>query len=127
MEALLIDDDTDVQRSLRKVLERAGFQVITVDNGLAALAELRARQFAVLVCDVRMPFMNGMELFKELKEQYPDAARRVVFITAWATDPEIKDFLEESDRPWLRKPFDLGALLATVRGIVTPGTWGGVH
>ena len=127
MEALLIDDDTDVQRSLQKVLERAGFQVVTVDNGLAALSELRVRQFAVLVCDVRMPFMNGMELFKELKEQYPDAAHRVVFITAWATDPEIKDFLEESDRPWLRKPFDLGALLATVRGIVTPGTWGGVH
>ena len=127
MEALLIDDDTDVQRSLRKVLERAGFTVITVDNGLAALAELRARQFAVLVCDVRMPFMNGMELFEELKTQYPEVARRVVFITAWASDPEIEHFLDVSDRPWLRKPFDLGALLATIRGIVTPGTWGGVH
>lgn len=127
MEALLIEDDTDVQRSLRKVLERAGFQVITVENGLAALAELRARQFAVLVCDIRMPFMNGIELFRELQDQYPDVTRRVVFITAWANDPEIRDFLERSDRPWLRKPFDLGALLATVRGIVTPGTWGGVH
>jgi DNA-binding response OmpR family regulator len=127
VEALLIEDDADVQRSLRKVLEGAGFQVVTVDNGLAALAELRARQFAVLVCDVRMPSMNGMELFKELKEKYPDAARRIVLITAWANEPDIKDFLEGSERPWLRKPFDLGALLATVRGIVTPGTRGAVH
>ncbi|UCF41582.1 MAG: response regulator [Gemmatimonadota bacterium] len=115
MDVLIIDDDPAVRRAVGKALERAGYGVETVDTGLAAMAAVRAHSFHAIVCDVRMPFLDGVTFYDELEKADPEAAKRVVFVTAFATDPTVQAFLERIDRPVVEKPFELDDLLAVVK------------
>jgi DNA-binding response OmpR family regulator len=115
MDVLIIDDDRSVRRALGKALERFGYMVETVDSGLAAVAALQTHSYRVIVCDIRMPFLDGVSFYDELKEADPDAAKRIVFVTAFASDPTIQAFLERIDRPVVEKPFELEDLLAVIK------------
>lgn len=115
VDVLIIDDDPAVRRAVGKALERAGYGVETVDTGLAAMAAVRAHSFHAIVCDVRMPFLDGVTFYDELEKADPEAAKRVVFVTAFATDPTVQAFLERIDRPVVEKPFELDDLLAVVK------------
>jgi two-component system cell cycle response regulator CpdR len=115
MDVLIIDDDHAVRRALGKALERAGYMVETVDSGLAAVAALQTHSYRVIVCDIRMPFLDGVSFYDELKDSNPDAAKRIVFVTAFAGEPTIQAFLERIDRPVVEKPFELEDLLAVIK------------
>lgn len=119
MDVLIVDDNATVRGSLARILERAGLMVGTAENGLAAFAELRERQYRVIVCDIQMPFMNGIELFEEMREEFPDLARRVLFVSAWTSEPVVRAFLESSGRPFLEKPFELTDFIKMVRRIAS--------
>lgn len=58
MDVLIVDDEEDVRRTFTRALERAGYMVTALENGLAAFAELQQRQYRVIVCDVHMPFLD---------------------------------------------------------------------
>jgi len=106
---LVVDDDPDVRRSIAKVLSASGLAVVTAENGIAAKAAIGLHEFVAIVCDIRMELLSGLELFDELKAQHPDLAQRLVFVTAWNNDPEI--------RPVVEKPFDIQDLVALVRHV----------
>lgn len=115
MDVLIIDDDPAVRRTVGKALGRAGYTVEAVDNGLAAGAALRQRSYRAIVCDIRMPFLDGVSFYDELAKADPDIAGRVVFVTGFADEPTIQAFLERIDRPVVEKPFALDDLLAVVK------------
>jgi DNA-binding response OmpR family regulator len=115
MDVLIVDDEPQVREVHVKVLERAGFMVKAVDNGLAAFAELQQGSYSVVLCDIEMPFLEGKSLWDELQEHLPDVARRVVFVTGWADEERTRHFLERTGRPYLGKPTDLGELVNVVR------------
>jgi DNA-binding NtrC family response regulator len=115
VDVLIVDDDEAVRHAFSKALERAGFSVTAVENGLAAVAELQQRTYRAIVCDVHMPFLEGRGFYDELLRDYPDLVRRVVFATGW-TD-EVGLFLRLTGRPVLRKPVDLTELTDTVRRV----------
>ena len=117
MDVLIVDDDPTICKMFTRLLERAGFMVKAVDNGLAAIAELQQHKFRVIVSDFQMPFLKGTSFYEELAKEMPDMARRVVFVTGWARDPETRQSLAQYGRPVLKKPADPQELLKVVRQI----------
>ena len=79
---LLAEDDTDMRRFLVKALQNAGFDVISFDNGLSAYQRLREEPFELLLTDIVMPEMDGIELARRASELDPDI--KIMFITGFA-------------------------------------------
>ena len=79
---LLAEDDNDMRRFLVKALQNAGYYVISFDNGLAAYNRLREEPFELLLTDIVMPEMDGIELARRATELDPDI--KVMFITGFA-------------------------------------------
>lgn len=79
---LLAEDDADMRRFLERALERAGYAVISVDNGLSAYERLCEEPFSLLLTDIAMPEMDGIELARRATSLDPDL--RVMFITGFA-------------------------------------------
>jgi DNA-binding NtrC family response regulator len=86
---LLVDDEPLERGSLSMMLEQEGYFVTAVEDGLAALAELEKNHFDIVLTDIRMPHMTGMELLKQIKEKRIES--EVILITAYG---EIKDAVE---------------------------------
>jgi len=79
---LLAEDDVDMRRFLVKALQNAGFDVISYDNGLSAYQRLREEPFELLLTDIVMPEMDGIELARRAAELDPDI--KIMFITGFA-------------------------------------------
>ena len=79
---LLAEDDTDMRRFLVKALQNAGYDVISYDNGLSAYQRLREEPFELLLTDIVMPEMDGIELARRAAELDPDI--KIMFITGFA-------------------------------------------
>lgn len=117
MNVLLVEDDPLVRNSIIKILERGGFTVSAVSNGLAALSELRDQRFSAIVSDLKLPFLRGDDFFRQVQELFPDMSRRIVFVTGWGQDEQIREFLEETGQPCLSKPFEADELVGAVQRV----------
>jgi CheY-like chemotaxis protein len=119
---LVVDDNAVVRHGVARVLRSEGHRVVEAENGMVALVEVERCGFGAIVLDLMMPVMDGVACFQALEAAYPEAARRVLFVTAWADEPELHGFLAGSGRPVLQKPFDVEALVAAVRRVIAPVT-----
>ena len=115
MEALVVEDNPIVQSGIIRALQLAGFTVTAFNDAISAFAELERRLFDVIVCDVKLPFVDGMQFYRQLAETHPTLTHRVIFVTAMVNDPEVSAFLEKIGRPALGKPFELEELVALAR------------
>jgi signal transduction histidine kinase/CheY-like chemotaxis protein len=102
---LLIDDEASVQRALRRLLQRSGHDITTAANGQEGLAAVEARSYEVILCDMRMPDLDGPGFYRELEQRHPHLVSRVIFLTGDTLSPEVEAFFAEVDRPRLLKPF----------------------
>ena len=102
---LVIDDEKDVTRMLSDILVAEGHEVRTAESGQRALELLSRHGFDVILSDLRMPNMDGPRLFAKLMELSPSLLRRVAFITGDTFSPKVSEFLKESGRPYVQKPF----------------------
>ncbi len=115
MDVLIVEDTPEVRNAYGRVLERAGYMVKAVDNGLAALAELQQGSYSVILLDILMPFLEGKSFFRQLEADFPDMAAKVLFVTGMAGDSDTRAFLEQTGQPFLRKPVDAQELVEAVR------------
>ena len=90
MDVLVVDDNRIVRNGLAKLLQSEGYQVAMAEHGLAALLKIQEHPYGVIVCDIMMPVMDGMTLYERLDAEYPAEARRVLFMTAWPDEPQVK-------------------------------------
>ena len=111
---LVVDDEAAIRELLALVLREAGLRVELAASAKAALDRLAEGKFDLLILDIRMPEMDGMELYKEVVQRYPEMAKRVVFTTGDIVSGDIRLFLERTGREVLGKPFDLQELLRVV-------------
>ena len=88
--------------------------MVEVGSALEALSHLAAREFDVLLCDLMMPEMTGMEFFEELSRSHPDVAARVIFLTGGAFTPRARACLDGVETQRLDKPFDNQSLRVLV-------------
>ena len=108
---LLAEDDHSMRVYLARALERTGYHVVAVDNGLAAIPLLESEPFDLLLTDIVMPEMDGIELAQKAAEIAPDI--RVMFITGFAA-VALKAGRKTPDAKVLSKPFHLRDLVAEV-------------
>lgn len=120
---LVIDDEPEVIRMLGDILVAAGHDVTTSDSGERALRLLARQEFDVILCDLRMPGMNGPQLYETLGSLSPRLAVRFGFITGDTFSASMREFLRDSGRPYAQKPFTpeeikslVGEVLADVGG-----------
>jgi len=119
---LVVDDEPLVCRALGRALGR-DHDVRIAETGAQALALIGAgARFDVILCDLMMPDIGGMEVYRELAASAPDQARRIVFVTGGAFSPEAQEFLRTLEHPHVEKPFNMSELLARLHELLV--TWG---
>lgn len=110
---LIVDDDRPVAEAVAFVLEE--HQVTVVGSGREALERLRGDEtFDVVLCDLMMPEMTGMELYETVEREAPQLAARFIFMSGGAFTSRAQRFLSEVKNPRIQKPFDPAALQALV-------------
>jgi CheY-like chemotaxis protein len=113
---LVIDDEEGVRRAIAKVLARAGHEALEAADGKAALSLLRVKTPDLVICDLFMPEMDGVEVLRELRRDYPNL--RVVAISGGAYQGKVQ-LLDVAKGlgavAVLKKPFDLEQLLTVVK------------
>jgi PAS domain S-box-containing protein len=113
---LIVDDEAMVARVVERALGH-DHQVAAVTSGREALARIeRGDRFDVILCDLMMPEMTGMDVHERITAIDPDQAGRMIFLTGGAFTPRARAFVEQ--RPTLEKPFDLATLEAAVRAVL---------
>ena len=113
---LLAEDDNDMRRFLVRALQNAGFDVASFDNGLSAYNRLREEPFELLLTDIVMPEMDGIELARRATELDPDI--KVMFITGFAAVALNPDNNAPKDAKILSKPFHLRDLVSEVQRLL---------
>ncbi len=110
---MLVDDERELLDSLKKIFERRGMEVTTATRGREALALLREALVDVLVLDVKMPEMDGLEVLRRIKKDFPSV--QVILLSG---HPSVEDALEGvrmGASEYLKKPPDVNELVETIR------------
>lgn len=99
-----MDDDAELADTLKELLESHNFLVAVQPNGAAALREVRAIDYDVIVCDMLMPEMAGDQFYIEVQGIKPELADRFIFLTGHADNPKVEEFFKSIDAVVLYKP-----------------------
>jgi signal transduction histidine kinase/CheY-like chemotaxis protein len=115
---LVVEDEAALGAAVAEALGDAGFDVSRAADGLEALEQVGARPFDLIICDLKMPRLDGPAFHRQLVASHPMLARRVLFVTGDVAGTEAERFLEESGCRWLAKPFRLRDLLRVTRELL---------
>jgi DNA-binding NtrC family response regulator len=110
---LIVDDDDALRESLQLVLSAEGFQVVVAANGAEALAQLENDPVDVVLCDLRMPGMDGLELLPQIRRRQPGAS--VILMSAYGSEELAIEALQRGAHDYLAKPFQPSEALFTLR------------
>ena len=110
---LVVDDDRSARVSLELWLEEQGYETETAEDGVEAMIELEKREFDVVVSDLRMPRMDGLELLSRVRQRWP--ALPVIVITAVSDVSEIVEAVQLGAINYLIKPSPPSAVTAAVK------------
>lgn len=113
--ALVVEDEIALGAAVAEALADAGFVVDCAKDGVEALDRLKDRPYDLIVCDLKMPRLDGPAFHRELEANDPAMARRVLFVTGDVAGTDAERFLEESGCRWLAKPFRLKDLLRVAK------------
>jgi DNA-binding response OmpR family regulator len=113
---LLADDDPSIADTLAPFLERAGFHVLTVSDGVAALDKIHSHRPALVILDVLMPRMDGREVLRRIRRE--NSWLPAILLTQVGESSERALALEEGADDYLNKPFDPHELLARIRAVL---------
>ena len=101
---LVVDDEVAVAEMMADILEDDGHSVEIAHSGSQALAIIEKRSFDLVLSDLRMPDLDGPAMFDAIRETRDDLVSRIAFITGDTMSTRIRDFLQESERPYIEKP-----------------------
>lgn len=112
---LVVDDDNNLRRTLREILEVAGYEVAEAESGRRAFAQLEEKQPDAILCDWKMPEQGGEELLRALMARNEAYHLPVIIMTAHGTGPNAITAMQLGAYDFVTKPFDLDEVLATVK------------
>jgi two-component system NtrC family sensor kinase len=112
---LVIEDEDALGDAVAAALTDVGFLPDRAADGAQALEKVRTRHYDVIICDLKMPRVDGMSFFRAVSETMPQVTRRLIFVTGDVAGTEAELFLEESGCRWVAKPFRLRDLVRVVR------------
>lgn len=117
---LIVDDNLELAETFKQLLEAHDFDVTVASNGVLALKHTLHKEVDAVVCDLRMPQLEGDMFFATVKRLNPTLAERFVFITGLADDPHFQKFVADVHAPVLRKPVAIQTLIETLNRVLEP-------
>ncbi len=115
---LVVDDDKQLASALQWILADENFFVDIAFDGEEALLKVKAHEYDAVICDVKMPRMRGDEFYLKAAEVRPSVSDRFIFITGFATDPNVTFFLTRHEVKYLVKPFPIEGLIRCVKELL---------
>ncbi len=112
---LVVDDEVIARTNLEHILTKEGYKVVTAANGLEALEHMKKQEFDLILTDLKMEKMDGIELLETARQIAPHT--EIVLITGYATVSSAVDALKKGASHYLSKPIDIGELRLTVRDV----------
>jgi CheY-like chemotaxis protein len=112
---LVIEDEPALASAVAEALADAGFVVECASDGEQGLSAVAQNPYDLVVCDLKMPRLDGMQFYRAMAAATPSLVRRVIFVTGAVAGTDAERFLEETGCRWLAKPFRLGELLRAAR------------
>ncbi len=109
---LVVDDNTGLCKTMSFVLDHKGYDVATAKDGLEAIERVKERPFDMIFMDIKMPYMNGVEAYKNIKKMRPDSL--VVMMTAYAVEVLVEEVRQEGAYTILYKPLDMDNVLKLI-------------
>ena len=109
---LVVDDEEIALENLAYVLNKEGYDVVCLRSGSAALERLKHEEFHVVVTDLRMPKVDGMEIIKRCREWHPDT--QLIMITGYPTERSDAEVMDKGAYHLVEKPFRLDEVRRTV-------------
>ena len=100
------------------MLGAKGYAVRTAANGEEAIESIKEAGYDLVFLDIRMPYMDGVEVFRELRKYRPDIS--VVMMTGYAVEQQLEGALKDGAKGYLRKPFTVDELLTSIDGVLGP-------
>jgi two-component system NtrC family sensor kinase len=117
---LIVDDEQALARALAYLLRRDGHTVEIVANGRLALEKCQGQDYTLILCDLRMPELDGPGFYRELECHYPHLCPRVVFLTGDTLNPDAEAFIDQTGALRLSKPFTVAMVRQVIRRVCTP-------
>lgn len=115
LRVLVVEDEPALAVAVSEALTDAGFTVDRAGDGEEGLTRLTDARYDLIVCDLKMPRIDGMQFYRAMAAATPALARRVIFVTGDVAGTDAERFLAETGCRWLSKPFRLGDLLRAAR------------
>jgi len=112
---LIVDDNADICAIMALILKFQGYTVTTACNGQEAIEKVREHPFDVILMDIRMPIMDGVESCKRIKKMRPEAV--VVMMTAYAVEDLVQEALREGAYGVFYKPVDIDKIVELIEGV----------
>ena len=112
---LVVEDEPALASAVKEAFVDAGFVVDRAGDGEEGLARVAENHYDLIVCDLKMPRVDGIRFYRAMTAATPALARRVIFVTGDVAGTDAERFLEDSGCRWLSKPFRLGDLLRAAR------------
>jgi CheY-like chemotaxis protein len=104
---LVVEDKPTVAAAIARVLGIDGHRVEIAANGLEAFDRLIAARYDAVLCDIRMPGLDGLALYRAVERAAPDLARRIGFVTGDPEAPDVRTFAAQTGAPVVGKPITL--------------------
>jgi DNA-binding NtrC family response regulator len=106
---LIVDDDVNFRNTLSKILNKKGYETVSAKDGFSALELIKENAFDVVLIDIKMPVMDGVETYKKMKTIKSDI--KAIMMTAFSADDLIRDAIKEGVYAVVRKPFDVDMIV----------------
>ncbi len=117
---LIVEDEIPIAEFCRRVLADCGFEVNTVSSVKAAYETIERIQYDIYLIDMRLPQIDGTELYLWLEAKHPELLKKVIFTTGDVMNRDTLDFLKKNKAPVLEKPFSPDELKSIIKQVINP-------
>ena len=115
---LVVDDDKQLTSALQWIMRDENYLVDVAFDGEEALLKVKVHEYDAVICDLKMPRLRGDEFYLKAKELRPNLEKRFIFITGFAAESDLKNFLSEHHLKHLAKPFQIQELIDCVKELL---------
>ena len=115
---LAVDDSVSIRKSLSFILGQEGFEVVEAEDGVDALEKAQADKFSLIITDINMPRMDGIELTNQIRKTQGYKFTPIIALTTENQQEKMQEGKEAGATGWIVKPFTAEKLLAVVKKIV---------
>jgi len=116
IKVLVVDDLRSIRLTLGGILEDEGYNVVLAENGYQAIEAAKQTTFDLIFMDIKMPGINGVQTFREIKKINPEAV--VIMMTAYSVEDLVREALGEGAYAVVYKPFDIEKIVSIIESAV---------